>query len=299
MYKTYPEALAAATAAGLKGGDPMTQEVGDARAAQNAYLEALVGTPQTVAKVKNLQIPGPYGDIAVRLTYPSTTSDLPVVLYVRGGGWWCGTLDASTAVVNRFSNASNCVVCSIDYRSAPEYPYPTQFNEVMAVIDWLRASGKAFGVDAQKLSLFGDSAGASLALAAAMQLRDAEKPQALGIVQLYTNALGPPPDGKPISNWVWNNYLPTAAVAREVSAVPMNGSVHDLPPMWLGVGDLDHIVKDTLELAARCQESGVEHVLRRWPDLPHGFFQFTSSLEPATQAIDEAAQFVQALNQKS
>ncbi len=290
-YSTYAEAAASPEARRHPPGNPLAAPLETARVAQNRHLEALVIDPAPVGQVVDETLPGPLGPIPVRWTWPLEQRSPRRVLHIRGGGWWTGTFAASTAIINQLANDSGCVVGSIDYRSAPRHRYPAQLDEVMAVLEAMRTPTASVGADSQPV-LFGESAGASLCLAAAQRLRAAGLAQPAALVQFYSNALGPPANPKPMTEWIWNGYLPSPAAASDPGAVPLRGDVSGLAPMWVGVGEDDHLLVDSLEIAARCAAAGVACELRRYPDMPHGFLQFVSLLEPARQALQDAAEFI-------
>jgi acetyl esterase len=292
MFQTYAEAAAAIQARGVTSGDPLATSLADARAKQDAYFEALVGEmPPLKGGIENLQIPGPAGPIPLRLYRPSSTDDGPAVLFVRGAGWWAGSLDSHARTMRLFASLSGCVVCGIDYRRTPEFHYPVQKNEVLAALRWLATSGGQHGVRvASGLAVLGESAGATIGLSAAQALRDTgERGLLRGLLLFYGNFAGPKPTARAYSQWVWQQYLGDPARATDPGAVPLLADMKGLPPIWLGAGEADPLISDTAALAAKLQQAGVPHEFIRYAEMPHAFVMLNGLLAPAAKAVADAA----------
>ncbi len=130
--------------------------------------------PAAVGAVRELQASGPAGPVAMRLYEPRHgTWPHPVLVYFHGGGWVIGDLDTHDVVCRQLCVASGCAVLSVDYRLAPEYPFPAAVHDCHAAVRWLRDQGAAHGLDATRLALGGDSAGGNLAAVTAIAMRDA------------------------------------------------------------------------------------------------------------------------------
>jgi acetyl esterase len=131
-----------------------------------AHLLSFAGRPEAVAEITQLSLPGPGGALAVRCYRPAaagTAGLLPGLIYFHGGGLVAGTLDTHDPVCRSLSNASGCRVLSVDYRLAPEHPFPAAIADGCAATAWIAAHASELGVDAGRLGLCGDSAGATLA----------------------------------------------------------------------------------------------------------------------------------------
>jgi acetyl esterase len=130
------------------------------------------GNPD-VAQVRDLHIPGPAGPMRVRLYEPAGVGpSSPGILYLHGGGWVICSLDTHDGVCRRLANASGLRVASLDYRMAPEHPFPAPLDDCVAAAGWLIGHGGELGIDPKRLALAGDSAGGNLSLATLMALRD-------------------------------------------------------------------------------------------------------------------------------
>jgi acetyl esterase len=290
----YAAALALIEAEGCGPGDPLHTSLEEARAAQDRYFAFLNADTPPVARSVDLSISGPAGPLPLRIHFPPGAGPLPVIVFVRGAGWWAGGLDSHDRIARLCALRSGCAVLAVDYHRSPEHVYPTQLLEILAALAWTRALGGEYGLDGGRIVLWGESAGATLGVLAAMELRDAgasdEMP--LALVLFYGNFDGPGPATRAQSKWVWQQYLGGTYDDPPTGAIPARRSVAGLPPTWLGVGDVDPLLKDTLALQARLHAAGVEHTLQRYAGLPHAFMGLNRLFDGATDAVEHAAGFV-------
>ena len=143
------------------------------------------GNPE-VASVRDLSVPGPAGSLTLRLYEPAGVgATSPGVLYLHGGGWVICSLDTHDGVCRRLANASGLRVASLDYRMAPEHPFPAPLDDCVASTRWVAAHAGEIGFESDRLALAGDSAGANLALAALLALRDAGEPLPRAAALIY------------------------------------------------------------------------------------------------------------------
>ncbi len=290
MHSTYAQAAKAFAARGAAAADPLTMPIEQARQQQDSYFVEFNCDLPALAEVKNVLISGPHGDLPLRLHYPVKTSAvLPVIVFVRGAGWWAGSLDSHARTMHNLALLSGCVVCGVDYRRTPDHHFPVQRDELLTAIDWLQTEGVGHGLQIAPPVLFGESAGATLCLSAAMALRDRGRPAPAGLVLFYTNAGGPKPTARAYSQWVWTQYLGHEGASTDGSAVPLLGDLSGLPPMWLGAGEDDPLMADTLTLERLVRASGQTPELVTYPGLPHGFVMWTGLLAPALQALEQAS----------
>jgi acetyl esterase len=273
----YENAVASIKESGAEPGDPLTMPLAQARAAQDRYFAFLAQNAPAVESTREERIDGPAGAFRVRLYYPTAERDVPVIVFTRGGGWWAGTLDSHDRTMRLLASTSGFAVCGVDYHRAPEARYPTQLNELLAALRWLRSEGAALGVDPTQVVLTGESAGANLSVLAAVRLRT-EAPKALK---------------RAYSKWVWSQYLGTEVIDEHSDAVPLEADVAGLPPCWLGVGDADPLLDDTLRMCEKLRFAKVRCHLKRYPGLPHGFVMLNRIFEPAANAVRDAAQAAQ------
>ena len=288
----YAAAAALIQQAGIATADPLTMPLAEARAVQDRYFAFLAQDLPPVASIRNVFVPGAAGAFGLRLIYPAgsnTDALLPVVVFVRGAGWWAGALDSHERSMRIIANASGCVVCGVDYTRAPEAHFPVQRDQVCAAVRWLRAEGDAFGIDAQRLALTGESAGANLSALAAARLNAQQAGTVKGLALFYGNYNLPNVATRAYSKWVWANYLGVALEQAPAEAIPMRADVSALPSTWLGVGECDPLVLDSVQFAEKLRAANVPCELKRYPGVPHAFVMLSRLYDGATSALHDAA----------
>ena len=180
----HPEAqqlLAALEAAGLPPFEHMT--VPQAREATKGFID-LQGEPEEIA-TEDRTIPGPAGEIPVRVYTPAGEGPKPVIVYFHGGGWVIGELDTVDNPLRRIANRTGAVVVSVDYRLAPEHVYPAAFDDSYAATAWVAEHAAELGGDPERVAVGGDSAGGNLAAAVAIAARDRQGPRLAAQLLIY------------------------------------------------------------------------------------------------------------------
>ena len=188
----------------------------------NATFEAFWNADRpTLWAVYNYAIPGPQGALRVRLYDPGVARPAPCLIYIHGGGWVIGSLDTHDGACRRLALAGDFLVASVDYRLAPEHKFPAGLEDCVAAVRWIAAHGAEWGIDPSRLAIAGDSAGANLALATLLSLRDAGPTRCApgllyGAYDADADATTPSRDAYGdgsyiLSNddmrWFWNHYL--------------------------------------------------------------------------------------------
>jgi acetyl esterase len=131
-----------------------------------------IGEPEPVFSVENQIIAGPTGYLPIRIYRPSSEPNLPVMLYLHGGGWVIGNMDGFEPTVRSIVNKANIVIVQVQYQKAPEHPFPTPFNDCYTALEWIVENQGLLNIDASKIGVGGDSAGGNLAAAVALKARD-------------------------------------------------------------------------------------------------------------------------------
>ena len=142
-----------------------------ARAGHEAETKHLSGPGEPVAEVRDVAVPAPCGAVPVRVYRPEGEGPLPLVVYVHGGGWMLGSVESFDTVVRALANAAGAMIASIEYRLAPEHPFPAGLDDVLCAVRWLAANAAELGADPERMAIAGDSAGGNLATVAARRLR--------------------------------------------------------------------------------------------------------------------------------
>jgi len=181
-----PEVSALLAMMDAQGAPPLeSQDPVEARNSRIEPMKMLGGEPPALGHVEDLSVPGPGGNVPVRM-YASEPGGLrPVLIYFHGGGFVFGNLDTHDAVCRALAKESGAVVISVDYRLSPEHKFPAAVEDSHAVIVWVAANAERLGVDARRIAVGGDSAGGNLAIVIAMRCRDAGGPALAAQVLLY------------------------------------------------------------------------------------------------------------------
>lgn len=278
--------------------------VNSMRAGLQSAMSVLDGERVEMASVRNLNIPGPAGDIAARAytPYACGVAPGPAILYMHGGAFVVGDLESHDTLCRRLAAISRCRLVAVNYRRAPEHRFPAAVEDALAAYDWLAGAGaEEVGADPSHLAVAGDSAGGNLAATVALERRagDAAVRRQLLIYPLLqmveTNAerlrfL----EGHIFSQHVIERmhaaYLSGADDARHPWASPLlRDDLKGVAPAYIVTARLDPLNDEGRAYADKLAACGVQSTLRHHPTAVHGFFQMTGVSSDARKAVDEAA----------
>lgn len=273
--------------------------INEARATHVAETAWLCGEGEPVAEIRNVTVPGPGGEIPVRIYVPEQPDG--VLAYIHGGGWIMGTLDGYDAALTRVANAAGTIVASIDYRLAPEHRFPTAVNDAFDALRWLAAHGReALRIDASRLAVGGDSAGGTLAAVAAIQARDAGLPLALQLlVTPGTTAHADTASHRLFANgflldavgieWFFDQYIDRAERTDWRFAPLLADDLDGVAPACVILAECDPLVDEGLAYADRLRLAGVPVQLELVRGVTHDFIKMARALPEAVAAQDAAA----------
>jgi acetyl esterase len=281
-------------------------DVDEARV-QRRHEAAIVAERPTIpmGRVEPIEIPGPAGAIKGRLYVPAGAHERtpkPLLLYYHGGGWVIGDLETHDGPCRFLASHSGAQVLAIDYRLAPEHPFPAAVEDAFAAYAWASANAARFGVEATRIGVGGDSAGANLAAVVCLLARETEVPSPAMQLLIYpvTEASQELPsrqtfrEGFLLTNrdmdFFENAYLPPGIDRSDprVSVLQANNLSH-LPPAYVSTAGFDPLRDEGEAYALRLREAGVPVALRRHPGLIHTFANLTAICPSARQAMLEAA----------
>jgi acetyl esterase/lipase len=273
----------------------------DARAADLASIRQGGGAVEPVFEVTEIAIPGPGGDLPLRLYRPAGARPLPALLYFFGGGWVLGTIDTADGVARRLANSSGAMVAVVGYRLAPEHPFPAAVDDCYAALRWVAEHCGEIGADPARLAVGGDSAGGNLAAAMTLLARD-DGPQLAGQLLVYPNtdqladdesmraADDPFLFNRHSVAWYRGHYLRGAQDAADPLASPLRAtSLAGLPPALVITAEYDPLRDQGEAYARRLADDGVPVELRRYLGMAHGFFTMAGTIDASRSALAQAA----------
>jgi acetyl esterase len=257
----------------------------DARAIFNNPIA--FGDPVQVARVEEVAISLDGRTLPARLYVPEgTLARPPLTVYFHGGGWVIGTLDTHDGTCRALANASKAAVLSVDYRLAPEHPFPTPLDDCYDATLWAAAHADSLGIDGAKIAVAGDSAGGNLAAAVALMVRDRGGPRlahqlliypvtdadferpsygANGGGEYYLSTMG--------MQWFWRHYVGKVDPRSEpLAAVIHHPNLTGLPTATVITAEYDPLRDEGDAYAARLSEAGVDVDAVCAPGMIHGFF---------------------------
>jgi len=278
------------------------------QAARELYLSlrpAAQGPRPAEATVVDRTIPGPAGDLAVRLYRPASApadAKLPCLVYAHGGGWVFGNLDSHDVLCAQFALEAGIVVFAVDYRLAPEARFPGAFDDVVAGLKWVAANGVSIGVDPTRLAIGGDSAGGNLAAAVAIWARDNGGPKLRLQLLAYpvTDAVGRAEsyrryeDGYGLNaatmEWFFDHYTPDKANRGDWRISPLRApSLGGLPPALVITAGYDPLRDEGRAYAFRLHQEGTQADLVEFGGMLHGFLSSPMLLHGARRGTSLAA----------
>jgi acetyl esterase/lipase len=258
--------------------------------------------PEPVASVVNRMIPGPGGQIPVRIYTPKGTGPFPVVVYYHGGGWVIANLDTYDASPRAIANLANAVVVSSHYRQAPEHKFPAAHQDAFAAYRWVLKNAGPLKGDPSKVAVMGESAGGNLAASVSMMARDSSVPLPVYQVLVYpiagsnvdTPSYQENADAKPLNQpmmqWFFEKYLRTPADGKSPMIDLVHGDLAGLPPATVITAQIDPLRSEGKELADQLKNAGVEVDYQNYEGVTHEFFGMGAVVDEAKQAEQQAAE---------
>lgn len=282
--------------------DPWSAGITAVRADTREKVLAVTGEPAPVERVESIDVDGVPGRL-----YRPTGAETDVLVWTHGGGWIHGDLDTADGVARALANEAGCAVLSVDYRLAPEHPFPAGFDDAWTAVTWARRHFAAVAVG-------GDSAGGNLAAAVALRARDE------GVVLAAQLLVYPALDSTEDSGYkvafrqryehfaghqgfgansyrrlkfIWAAYVPDPAIRRTAYASPTHAeSVHGLAPAVVITAEHDFLRGEAEDYAGRLELAGVPVELHEYAGQIHGFFEMFTVMTDAHRAVAVAADAV-------
>ncbi len=267
----------------------------DLRKAANRFMARAQGP--SVTKVTSLQVPGRSGPIGLRAYRPQSNNPTAVIVFLHGGGFVMGNLDSHDAMCRTLAVASGATVVAVDYRLAPEHPFPAALEDAEDAIAWVRGHAAELGADGQRLAISGDSAGGQLAVAAT--LREKEAGRLVRHVALLYPMLDPSRSSASQRDfgegymltasfiaWGWRSYRGSSGALSSDALYDVRGvDWREFPATTLVTAGCDPLRDEGEDLWRALREAGVDAVLRRYEGMIHGFAGLPQVTKTATDAL--------------
>jgi acetyl esterase len=257
---------------------------------------------EEVFAVEDRELPGPDGDVRVRVYRPSAETNLPALVFFHGGGWVVGSIAQTDATCRTLANRAGCLVVSVDYRLAPEFRFPAGVEDCYAAVKWVAEHPTELGIDPARLAVGGFSAGANLAAVVALMARDRGGPaiahQFLGYpitdCEFDTPSYLENAEGYGLSRadmlWFWDLYLAREEDRAHPYVSPMRaGDLTRLPPALVVTAEFDPLRDEAEAYARALSAAGVEVRCIRYDGMVHGFMGAAHVLDKGALAIGETA----------
>ena len=263
---------------------------------------ALSAPPEEVVQVEDLSVPGPAGQIPVRIYTPQGAGPFPILVYFHGGGWVICDLDTHDNLCRSLTNGASCVVVSVDYRLAPEHKFPAAVDDAYAATRWVADNANRINGDPARIAIGGDSAGGTLATVVSLMARDRNGPGLVYQLLIYpgTNLSSFDTDShrdfgdgylltKADVEYFRDHYLRREEDRWNWMASPLLApDLSGLPPALVITGEFDVLRDEDEAYASRLEEAGVPVKCTRYRGMIHGFISMDGLLGRARDAIDEA-----------
>ena len=281
-------------------GLPAVWEVTPEQARINAAARPRPAGPE-VAAVENRSIPGPDGDVPVRIYTPEGSGPFPILVWYHGGGWVIGDLESADPTARHLCKGAGCVVVSVDYRLSPETKFPGPADDCYAATVWAANNAASLNADASRLAVGGDSAGGNLAAAISLMAADRGGPDIVHQLLVYpvternyeTPSYSQNAEGFLLARdamiWYWDAYLASEADAANPYAAPMQAdSLAGQPPALVITAEFDPLRDEGEAYGRRLQEAGVDTTISRYDGMIHGFFGMVGIMDKSGQVMEEA-----------
>lgn len=270
--------------------------------------EAFIATNKTsgkklepVHKIVNRTIQGPGGNIPIRVyTYSQDMERQPAIVFFHGGGFVTGNLETHDYICRTITNKAECVVVSVDYRLAPEHPFPAAVEDCYAATQWISQHATELNIDPSRIAVGGDSSGGNLATVVSYQAKQKGSPKLICQMLLYPltqfsiDTVSRRENGKgyvltrDALKYYRNHYLATLKEAENPFASPLLiEEVSSLPPAIIVTAEYDPLRDEGEAYGNRLKEAGVPVTLTRYNGVIHGFIAMAAFLKQGKNALEE------------
>jgi acetyl esterase len=257
-----------------------------------------------LASVQDMELPISEGSIPVRVYTPPGSGPFPLLVYFHGGGWVIGSIATHDAVARALAARGGCVTISVNYRLAPEDPFPAAVEDAYAAVAWAAQEALTLNGDSRRIAVAGDSAGGNLAAVIAIMARERRGPALTAQVLIYPvtdlsnfstssyEMFAEEGHGLNRSDMAWfrEHYLSTSDICNDPMASPLlNEDLSGLPPAIVVTAEFDVLRDEGEAYAARLEAAGVQVVWKRYNGMMHGFVNLFGLVPRANACLDDLA----------
>ena len=267
----------------------------EARAQMEATAQSRKAEPLPVARVEERMVPGPAGDIRLRLYWPNAAAPVPAIVYYHGGGHVIGSLDTHDLIARNLCAGAEALVASVDYRMGPEHKFPAAVDDSFAGLKWVHAHANRLGADPGRVGVHGDSAGANLAAVVALMARDAGSPRLrlqslvypVADYALVGDSYEKFAEGYGLLTrqamvWFRDHYLRSLKDAQDWRASPIRAAnFAGVAPAIVITAECDVLHDDGERYAEALRRAGVPAEYKEYPGMIHAFFGMVPVVDDA------------------
>ncbi|MEY4880230.1 MAG: carboxylesterase NlhH [Pseudomonadota bacterium] len=257
-----------------------------------------------IGKVENVEATGTENPIPIRVYTPvaAGSSALPALAYFHGGGFVLGDIDCYDPLCRTLANESGCRVLSVDYRLAPEHPFPAAVEDCFAALKWIEANSSVLGIDPNRIGVAGDSAGGNLAAVVAQLAKSKGGPHLAFQLLIYpmTSLHQDAPSAfgfggnvltQPAVSWFYKQYVSDDVEPGDPRLSPLQATdFSGLPPAYVVTAGFDPLRDEGAAYAAKLKAAGVKVRHIDYPTMIHGFFSMQDLIPMASEAVAAAGQ---------
>ena len=285
-----------------QAGMPPLHELSPTEARQQMLAASRdLGVPDVAVNVEHRTINGPQSSIGVRIYRPGAAERCPLVVFLHGGGWVIGSVETHDGYCRALADASGASIVSVEYRLAPEHPYPAAAEDAFAATQWAHEHAEELGAQSGPVIVAGDSAGGNLAAVVALMARDREGPPIAHQILIYpitdydleTSSYQDFASGyfltRDAMRWFWDHYCPDGTDRSQAYLSPLRATLNDLPAAHVLLAECDPLYSEGEAYAAKLASAGVAVVKSHYEGMIHGFIRRFDVLNQAHLALREVA----------
>lgn len=264
-----------------------------------SMLQNMSGPLEEVNKIEDRTIPGPVGEIPIRIYTPEGNGPFPVLVFFHGGGWVIGSIETYDPVCRSLTNAGQCIVVSVEYRLAPEYKYPAAPEDCYAATKWVAENAASLNGDPSRVAVGGDSAGGNLSAVVSLMAKEHGGPKLVFQLLIYpatdyylpgTPSITENGEGYFLTRdsmvWFSNHYLPENFDRYDPYTFPLHAQdVSGLPPAFVVTAEYDPLRDEGELYAQRLKDAGVRVQQKRYNGMIHGFISMAGVMDQGKQLL--------------